>query len=125
MICQRHFDELDAGHRADQPSRRFANFLAVDEMAGILQGYAKRRRAWGLHRGGDAEVIEEFRDVADFLRKQICLREIVAGRWEELRIFLESRAASRGVGYDGINIFHVKFGVGAEWAKIAVRQIRG
>lgn len=36
VVGQRHFDKLDPGNRADQLSRSFADFLPVEEMAGIL-----------------------------------------------------------------------------------------
>ena len=62
-IGKRHFHQLDLRDGANQLSRRFADFLSVNEMAGILVGYAHRQWA---ERSYQAEVGEKFGNVANF-----------------------------------------------------------
>ena len=57
------FPQIHAGNGADQLARGFADFLSVREVAGILIGDAQRNLT---ERRGQAELGEEFGDVAHF-----------------------------------------------------------
>ena len=45
LVRERHFHQFDARNRANQLARRFADFLSVREMAGILISDAQRNAA--------------------------------------------------------------------------------
>ena len=61
LVRQRHFHEFHAGNGANQLARRFADFLSVRKMAGILIRDAQRHVA---QRRGEPELGEKFRHVA-------------------------------------------------------------
>lgn len=91
LIGELHFDEFDSRDGADKLARRFTDFLAVKQMAGILIGdaefhFTKRR--------DEAKLSEKFRGVADAGRKfggafgiaSVCVR---VSR-KKMRVFLQS-----------------------------------
>ncbi len=95
------FHKFDAGDGAEQLARGFANFLAVEQVAGVLIGDAQ---SGFLHRCDKAESGEEFGDVAHFIAEGEgggIFR--LVGR-EEVIVFLERGAATRGVGDDGVKL---------------------
>ena len=57
------FHEIEIGNGAQKSARSFADFLSVEQVAGILVGDAEGKR---FQFRGEAEVSEKFRDVANF-----------------------------------------------------------
>ncbi len=112
LVGEGHFYEIEAGDGAKQVARSFADFLAVDQVAGILIGDADGERA---QRGGDAEVHQKFADVAHFRGEFFCARVRSTVFVEEVRVFLQSGAAAGRVGDDRVEI------VGEEGVEILAR----
>ena len=62
VIGEGHFHEFDAGNGANEFARRFADFLAMRKMTGIL---IRDAELGFVERGGEAEFGEKFGDIAD------------------------------------------------------------
>ncbi len=99
LIRKRHFDQLEAGNGAQKFARSFRDFLAVQEMAGILVSDAKRK---ALQRRGEADFGEEFGYVFHLLLEGFGLHVFGSARTKKLRVLLERRTASCGVCENGV-----------------------
>ena len=101
IIGHGHFDQFHAGDRAHQLARGFADFLAVQEMAGILIRHAERQAG---ERRAQSQVGEKLGDVPHLSPECVCLRVLAGAGFEKLLVLLERRAAPGGVGDDGVEI---------------------
>ena len=110
------FHEFQAGDRAQQLAGSLANFLAVEQVAGILIGDA---RGDGLHRRGEPEGSKKLSDVADILRECRCGGVFGFAGSEQAIVFLKRGTATRGVGDDRVEISSTEGG------EIATGQFAG
>ena len=85
--------KLKVGNGAEQRAGRFANFLAVEQVTGVLVGYALPD---GFELRDDAERGKKFCDVAGFVCEGLRLRVFGFVFGEEMIVFLEwSRSRRR------------------------------
>src|SRR5208282_6523724 len=103
----RQFHEFNAGNGAQQLARSLADFLAVQEVAGVLIGDAQ---AGFLERSDEAKSGEKFGDIAHFGGEDDGggMLRFVGG--EEVIVLLERGAAARGVGEDSVELAAAKGG---------------
>ena len=99
LVGPLHFNQFEARDGSEQPARRLPDALAVRQMTGILIGHAQGQRIQWRHQ---TQRVQPFRDVTNPLRQFPGAGVIFAARRKQPRIFLQRRAAPRGVGHDGV-----------------------
>jgi hypothetical protein len=104
------FHKFQAGDGAQEFARGVADFLSVEEMAGVLIGDAQSQWLQRMQRGGEAQAGEEFGYVADFGAKRNGLLVFGFFWQKEMIVFFQRGAAARGVGDDGVEPFALEGG---------------
>ena len=104
-VGMRKLDEFEAGDLFQEIARSVADFLSVEQVAGILVGDAEIERLERAQRGDDSERGEIFGDVSYLGFEREGLRILGFFFGEEVIVFLERGAAAGGVGDDGVEFF--------------------
>src|SRR5579872_151055 len=102
VIRHSHFDQLHIGDGAQELPGSFTNFLAVQQVAGILIRNAQR---YAVERSAQSQFGEKFRSIAHFFSECMRLGMIVGAFRKKFLVFLEGRTASGGVSNYGVKIF--------------------
>ena len=95
-------DEFEARNLFQEIARSVANFLPVEQVAGILIGDPEIERLERAQRRGESEGSEIFGDIPDFGLERDGLRVLGFFLGEEVIVLLERGAAAGGVGDDGV-----------------------